>query len=766
MKIPSLSQRPLQATQVCMHRKASSRLSSLAASRACSFSWSSSSSLSSSSLSSFSLSDPRLYASHMPVSSCVVPVSLVGGADSRSPPTADCFLWCSSVVSSALSSRLRFLASSGKPPSIFSPPLSSVYSSCALSSLSSVSLGCRRRSLAFVSSSPSSHSACCLERTFPVEGSTSLAPSPTSSLSSLGSGFSLALRRETPFVPPCLGSSLVATDAQLTVPLLFSRFASTSRFLRVSASSRTSPNHALVLHSQGLSSTTHTGKQREDALSLPATRVDRWRSVSVPKAGFASFSRRRSRTSASSFLLQDTPSKRPRLLVKAAAAANLQRGRPWIFRNDVLNADELDVHAPCFVEIAADERGDNSLGVALYNAESTVAARVFCRDRFQRIDEGFLALQLRRAADFRRRHFTHPFYRVCNGEGDDLPGIILDRYGPHFVLQLNAAGLDDFLPVLQPVIEDVFEAELSTLLLRNDSPLRRLEKLPLTKSFLSGYRDTPVELLENGSTFLVDLLEGERTGWNFQQRPTREMLAPLCRRRTVLDLFSHGGAFGIQAATHGASIVVCVHPSSASVELGRQNIEANNFSDCVVHVQADILPFLLQLATDVNAHQSQSAGSARNSLGTLPSSARKDASPSDSRTHVAWLHESVSSERTAEAVAVARASVIEKFDVVMLDMPPVFSLSASKAADHVGQILRAAVNVTAQGGLLLTRVESTAIGRFELLSLIRRTLQMCGEQGRGRGGKIVGEGSLAIDHPINVALPESRHSHSFLIALD
>ncbi|CBZ53634.1 conserved hypothetical protein [Neospora caninum Liverpool] len=241
----------------------------------------------------------------------------------------------------------------------------------------------------------------------------------------------------------------------------------------------------------------------------------------------------RTSASASSFLLKDVPAKRPHLRVKASVASHLQRGRPWIFRSDVLNGGELDVHAPCFVEIAAEGGGD-SLGVALYNADSTVAARVFCRDRFQRIDAGFLALQLRRAADLRRRHFTHPFYRVCNGEGDDLPGIVLDRYGPHFVLQLNAAGLDDFLPVLQSVIEDVFEAELTTLLLRNDSPLRRLEKLPLTKSFLSGYRDTPVEVFENGSTFLVDLLEGDRTGWNFQQRPTREMLAPLCRRRSVL----------------------------------------------------------------------------------------------------------------------------------------------------------------------------------------------------------------------------------------
>nr|PIM04300.1 SAM-dependent methyltransferase [Toxoplasma gondii COUG] len=761
MKIASLCQRPLQARQICMHRKASSRLSSLAASRACTFSGSFSSCLSSS-----SLSVPRLPPSHMPDSSYVVPSSVAGGADSRSPPTADCSFCCSSVVFSTLSPRLRFLASPVKPLLAFWSPLSHVYSSCTSSSLSTVYLGCRRKSFAFVSSPFSSHSASCLERTVPVDGSTSLAPSRTLSSPPLGTGFTLSLRHDAPFVPACLGSSLVATDAQLTAPLLFSRFASTSQLLGVSASSRISPNHACVLHSLRFSSTTHAGKHREDRLSLPAAHVERLRSVSVPHSGFASFSRRRPRASASSFLLQDTPAKRPRLLVKSAAAANLQRGRPWIFRNDVLNADELDVHAPCFVEVAADERGDTSLGVALYNAESTVAARVFCRDRFQRIDEGFLALQLRRAADFRRRHFTHPFYRVCNGEGDDLPGIILDRYGPHFVLQLNAAGLDDFLPVLQPVIEDVFEAELSTLLLRNDSPLRRLEKLPLTKSFLSGYRDTPVELLENGSTFLVDLLEGERTGWNFEQRPTREMLAPLCRRRTVLDLFSHGGAFGIQAATHGASVVVCVHPSSASVELGRRNIEANSFSDCAVHVQADILPFLLQLATDINAHDSQSGGSARNSIGTLPSSAGKDASPSDSRPLLPWLHDSVSRERTAEAVAVARASGIEKFDVVVLEMPSVFSLSASKAADHVGQILRAAVNITAQGGLLLIRVESTAIGRFELLSLIRRTLHVCGEQGRGRGGKIVGEGSLAIDHPINVALPESRHSHSFLIALD
>ncbi|PFH37400.1 SAM-dependent methyltransferase [Besnoitia besnoiti] len=565
-----------------------------------------------------------------------------------------------------------------------------------------------------------------------------------------------------------------------------------------------------------------------------------------------------SSSNAVSAFLRDAPLKRPQLHVKEFAAAQIRRGRPWIFRSDLVGGDELEVHAPCFVDVASAEgRDGETLGVALYNSQSTVAARLFARERYQRIDAGYLALLLRRAAALRQRFFTHPFFRVCNGEGDDLPGIVLDRYGSHFVLQLNAAGLDDLLPVLHPVIEEVFEAELRTLVLRNDSPLRLREKLPLEKSFLIGYRDSPVEIVENGCSFLVDLLQGDRTGWNFQMQPARAMLAPLCRRKTVLDLFSHGGAFGVQAASHGASAVVCVHPSASPVALGEQSVEANSLSDRVAFFQAEIPAFLQHF-------NAQSSAVSQSAPHETPTRERRPHNATSLPFEVGREGRHSSAEKAEKAVAALRDMRIEKFDVVMLDVPATLAVPTPRTAEYLEALVEGAINATAKSGLLLVNVEITALGRVDLLSIIRRqvhvtaaahavfdcaqllriyerrgftqiystpvclnrshfvdgrkrfrrytrevmhglsqridaavqrhrtrrtagiyfymwtparvlfcstswacrSLRACGVGGVGRQGKVLGQGLQARDHPIHIALPESRHTQSCLLHLD
>ncbi|PHJ23276.1 sam-dependent methyltransferase, partial [Cystoisospora suis] len=237
---------------------------------------------------------------------------------------------------------------------------------------------------------------------------------------------------------------------------------------------------------------------------------------------------------------------------------------------------------------------------------------IFSWDAYERFDRPFVAHKLRQAAEIRRKFFAgNAFYRVCNGEADGLPGVILDRYGSNFVLQLHASGLDEFLlPVIQPAIEEVFEEELSRLILRNDSPIRSLEHLPLLTSprILAGrpgreevgeeeegeQPSLQVEMIENGCSFLVDLYKGDTTGWTFYHRNTRDFLASLCKGRSVLEVYSrHGGSFGVQAASRGASCVVSIHPSADIVKLGNLHIDQNCLSSRqILFLQSDISLFL------------------------------------------------------------------------------------------------------------------------------------------------------------------------------
>ena len=222
----------------------------------------------------------------------------------------------------------------------------------------------------------------------------------------------------------------------------------------------------------------------------------------------------------------------------------LRAGHPWIYSNE-LRMDAAAKALPPGEPVCLFSGEGRPLAIALFNTHSLLAARVVTRNKDATIDAGFVERRLARALRQRERLFDLPYYRLAHAEADGLPGLVVDRFGDVVVCQLNSAGVAQ----LEPAIVEALDRQLAprAVVLRNDSPVRDLEGLAQEVRLAKGSLDGPVELVENGATFLIDPLEGQKTGWYYDQRENRAFVARLAREQTVLDLYSYSAAFGLRA---------------------------------------------------------------------------------------------------------------------------------------------------------------------------------------------------------------------------
>src|SRR5262245_45041678 len=223
--------------------------------------------------------------------------------------------------------------------------------------------------------------------------------------------------------------------------------------------------------------------------------------------------------------------------------------------------------------------GGEALGLATFNPHSLIAARVLSANPEAAIDALFFGRRLAQAAALRDRLIDVPYYRLIHAEADGLPGMIVDRFGDALVVQLNSAGMDR----LTPVVLEALEAELSptTIVLKNDSPVRELEGLKREVVVAKGQASGSIELLENGAKFVADLAGGQKTGWFYDQRDNRRFMAGLAKDASVLDVYSYSGGFGVLAATEGAKSVICIDRSAAALDAAKQAARLNSVEKAV-----------------------------------------------------------------------------------------------------------------------------------------------------------------------------------------
>lgn len=248
-------------------------------------------------------------------------------------------------------------------------------------------------------------------------------------------------------------------------------------------------------------------------------------------------------------------------------------GHPWVFASDIDRAEKAVQPGDVVTVVSARGR---PLGMAVYNSHSQITLRMLTR-READIDAAFIRHRVHQAIALRRQLGVLGACRLINAESDGLPAVIVDQYDDVLSLQVLSLGMARFQ---QDIIQALVEAlQPRGIWERNDVPVRLLEGMDQRTGLLYGDVRDQVDILENGIKILVDVKQGQKTGYFLDQRENRAALAPFCPGSRVLDVCTHTGSFALHAAHYGASQVTAVDISETALIQARENARMNGFSN-------------------------------------------------------------------------------------------------------------------------------------------------------------------------------------------
>ena len=292
----------------------------------------------------------------------------------------------------------------------------------------------------------------------------------------------------------------------------------------------------------------------------------------------------------------------PKILVTDKAARSLRSGHPWVYADEVLQADAACANGQ-IVDVTT--RSGHWLGAGFYNSASKIRVRVLSRNANDRFDEAFWTRRIQYAVDYRRTVMGQDFdnCRLIFGEADAFPGLTVDRFENLLVTQTLSLGMEKIKDMLFPLIVEVLEQDGETidgLFERNDVVLREKEGLTQNKGWfpLPGKKtpESPItEICENGVFYRVDVENGQKTGFFLDQKFNRLAVAHLAHGKRVLDCFTHTGSFALNAAKGGAEHVTAVDVSESAIEMARANAARNGLEDKMDFLAADVFDLLPQL---------------------------------------------------------------------------------------------------------------------------------------------------------------------------
>ena len=243
----------------------------------------------------------------------------------------------------------------------------------------------------------------------------------------------------------------------------------------------------------------------------------------------------------------------------------VEYGHPWIYRSDIASV-EADADPGGVVDVY----GGNGkfLGRGFYNPKSQISIRMLTYER-EEIDYAFWHNRIKAAWEYRKKVADVNSCRVVFSESDFLPALIVDKFSDILVLQISSLGTERYKEQIADILCDIIAPR--GIYERNDIPVRELEGLPQTKGFLRGNFDTDVEMTENGVRFIVDVAEGQKTGYFLDQKENRAAIRPFVKNAKVLDCFCHTGSFSLHAGSYGAASVLGLDISGHAVEMAAQN---------------------------------------------------------------------------------------------------------------------------------------------------------------------------------------------------
>lgn len=281
--------------------------------------------------------------------------------------------------------------------------------------------------------------------------------------------------------------------------------------------------------------------------------------------------------------------------LKKGEGRSLKAGGPWIYDNEVAsilgsfeNGDMVMVH----------DFDGYPLGRGFINTNSKIRIRMMTRRSEQEIDEGFLRKRVRDAWEYRKKTVDTGSCRVIFGEADFLPGLVVDKFSDILVVQSLALGIDRLKGKILELLKEEMAQDgvvIRGVYERSDAKVRRQEGMELVKGFMGESFDTKVEICENGVKYLVDVEDGQKTGFFLDQKYNRLAIQRLCKGAKVLDCFTHTGSFALNAGIAGAKSVLGVDASELAVEQARENAALNGLSETVKFVCEDVFELLPRL---------------------------------------------------------------------------------------------------------------------------------------------------------------------------
>ena len=284
-----------------------------------------------------------------------------------------------------------------------------------------------------------------------------------------------------------------------------------------------------------------------------------------------------------------------RVILKKGEGRTLKAGGAWVYDNEIEsiqgkfeNGDVVAVH----------DFDGYCLGCGYINTKSKITVRLLARRKDAVIDEAFIERRVRDAWEYRRQTIDTSSCRVIFGEADFLPGIVVDKFSDVLVVESLALGIDRWKLAITEILKKVMAEDgihIRGVYERSDAKVRQQEGMERVKGFIGEPFDTKVEILENGVRYMVDVEEGQKTGFFLDQKNNRAAIHPFCKGKKVLDCFTHTGSFALNAGMAGADSVLGVDASQAAIDQAEENARLNHLEEKVRFQCADVFELLPQL---------------------------------------------------------------------------------------------------------------------------------------------------------------------------
>lgn len=280
--------------------------------------------------------------------------------------------------------------------------------------------------------------------------------------------------------------------------------------------------------------------------------------------------------------------------LKKGEGRTLKAGGMWVYDNEIASTMGEIVDGG-LVEVH--DFDGYFMGIGYINRRSKITVRMMSR-RTREIDRAFMEQRVRACVDYRKHTVDMSSCRLIFGEADFLPGIVIDKFSDVLVVESLALGIDRFKPLIVELLKQVLKEEgmpIRGVYERSDAKVRLQEGMERFKGFIGEEFDTKVSIVENGVKYMVDVKDGQKTGFFLDQKYNRAAIRPMCKDAKVLDCFTHTGSFALNAGMAGAKSVLGVDASELGVAQATENAALNGLSDRVSFICEDVFELLPRL---------------------------------------------------------------------------------------------------------------------------------------------------------------------------